>query len=172
MRKISLVITSSCRYDPFKLMCYILRFQGVFIVKGTKFVWGLLKLTTLLKCLLLLSHQNKPTLRREKIAWFVWHAQMRPYAQAWTPTPVMCRGGLAAKDTRVRVLFVIGCGCLGHYVMLTPYTLVAGEREDVMVWFRVHLQWSSFWHYSANSSDERCNEGMCLFLQLVCDLDC
>lgn len=58
---------------------------------------------------------------------------MRLYARLGTPTLAMCCGGLAAKDTSTRVLFVIGCGSLGHYVMLTPHTLVDGEREDVMV---------------------------------------
>lgn len=102
---------------------------------------------------------------------------MRLYARHRTPTLAMCLGGLAAKDTSSSVRSVVGCGSLGHYVMLTPHTQAAREREDVIVWFPVHLQWSSSWHYSADSSNGRRNEGMWLqrhlwfgFMLISCDL--
>lgn len=77
-----------------------------------------------------------------------------------TPTPPMRSGGLVAKDTSGRVRAVVGCGSPGHYVMHTPHSRPAREREDVMVWFPVHLRWSSCWRYSAISSNRRRNEGM------------
>lgn len=58
---------------------------------------------------------------------------MRLYAPHWPPTPLMCSGGLAAKDTSPGSRSVVGCGSPGHYVMLTPHTQAVGEREDVMV---------------------------------------
>lgn len=54
------------------------------------------------------------------------HASVRTALNA-----LLC--GLAAKDTSARVRSVVGYGSFCHYVMLTPLTQAAGEREDVMV---------------------------------------